>query len=1141
MWSLVLLNWSKNISEVYVEKSIFATELNLNLTIIMKRTVLFALFSAFCMVLPAQNLKQDFQNPPQEARPRVWWHWMNGNITQDGIRKDLNWMKNSGIAGFHNFDAGLSTPQIVEKRLEYMTPEWKEAFRLTTHLADSLGLEMTIASAPGWSATGGPWVTPEEAMKKLSFSKMQITGGSKKPVTYTIPAAMKATGFFQNSPASDTASSFSGVESKPNEYYKDIAVIAVKLPEADKTLQQMGAVVSVNSGTATIESLTDGDLSTGAFVGCDDNAGFGYIQYAFPQPQTIKSLSVVMGRTRGEWEGNDPAAVNSLWASNDGEHFYEVCKIPDGSVAQQTIDIPATTAKYFRLRVENPLPSGGYAALFGVQGEIPKGTDIQEFQLFGVNKINHSEEKTGWAATWDLEHFPTPSVPKEEAIAKSDVLDLTNLLDADGKFTYKFPAGEWRIYRLGYSLTGKQNHPASPEATGLEVDKMDPDAWHRYFKAYFDMYKEASGGMMGAKGIQYVLTDSYEAGSMTWTPRMLEQFEKRRGYSMLPWMPVLVGEIVGSAEESEAFLWDWRKTCSELIAEGFDKISEIAKNEYGMKGRYTEAHENGRLFLVDGMDVKRTAEIPMSAIWWPTPGAGSALPMALADIRESASVAHIFGQNLVAAESMTAMGMGNNTAWSFYPGKLKFLADQEFAAGLNRIVVHTSPHQPTDTHKPGLGLMIFGQWFDRHETWADYAKNWTDYLSRSSYMLQQGKYVADVLYYYGEDNNITGLFGHKLPAIPVGYSFDFCNPTALLDEVSAQDGKLVTRSGMQYSVLVLDKNTKRMSVPVLRKIAKLAKAGIPIYGAKPEFKASLNDDPVEWQNLADEIWSRANVTVPANFNSLQDILQGAGVQPDFQIADKGLEMPFVHRHLADKEIYWVKNPTLQALKVDATFRVAGKKPQIYHPEDGRVEDCSYVIKDGKTVVTLNLVSEDAVFVVFEGTAAENKVQLAEAEEHTMQVVDGPWEVAFEEGRGAPKTATFTELSDFSENENEGIKYFSGKATYTKTIVVDKKQLASAGQVLLDLGKVCVMAEVFVNGQNMGVAWKAPFKLDITSALKPGKNDLKIIVTNLWVNRLIGDAQPGVEKKITYTSLPFYQANAPLQPSGMMGPVKLIGK
>jgi ketosteroid isomerase-like protein len=252
-------------------------------------------------------------------------------------------------------------------------------------------------------------------------------------------------------------------------------------------------------------------------------------------------------------------------------------------------------------------------------------------------------------------------------------------------------------------------------------------------------------------------------------------------------------------------------------------------------------------------------------------------------------------------------------------------------------------------------------------------------------------------------------------------------------------------------------------------------------------------------------------------------------------------MPFVHRHLADKEIYWVKNPTLQALKIDATFRVAGKKPQIYHPEDGRVEDCSYVIKDGKTVVTLNLVSEDAVFVVFEGTATENKVQLAEAEEHTMQVVDGPWEVAFEEGRGAPKTATFTELSDFSENENEGIKYFSGKATYTKTIVVDKKQLASAGQVLLGLGKVCVMAEVFVNGQNMGVAWKAPFKLDITSALKPGKNDLKIIVTNLWVNRLIGDAQPGVEKKITYTSLPFYQANAPLQPSGMMGPVKLIKK
>lgn len=1108
----------------------------------MKKLSIIALFSALCVPTVAQNLQQNFANPPQDARPRVWWHWMNGNITEDGIRKDLLWMKRSGIAGFHNFDAGLMTPQIVEKRLEYMTPEWKHAFKMTTELADSLGLEMTIASAPGWSATGGPWVKPEDAMKKLAWSEMRVQGGSKKAELYIIPDANTATGFFQNANSSGESAGFGGNEAKPAEFYKDIAVLAVKVPAADLTMQQMGATVSCQAGEISLDALTDGNLATHVMVPVDEKNGFGFIQYEFPQATTIKAVSLVSSRVRGEWEGNDPEAVNSLWASNDGINYYQVCSIPDGAVAQQTLDIPTTTARYFRLRIKNPVAVAGYAQMFGYPLEQPVGTEISEFVLYGVNKINHFEEKTGWAATWDVEHFPTPTVGSAEAIAKEDVINLTDLVDDAGNFTYKFPAGEWRIYRMGYSLTGKQNHPASPEATGLEVDKMDPAAWHRYFKTYLDMYKEASGGMMGKKGIQYILTDSYEAGSMTWTPTMAQEFEKRRGYSLIPWMPVLVGQIIGSTQESEAFLWDWRKTCGELIAEGYDKISEIAIKEYGMKGRYTEAHENGRLYLVDGMDVKRTAEIPMSAIWWPTPGGGSSLPMALTDIRESASVAHIFGQNLVAAESMTTQAMGNNFAWSFHPGKLKYLVDKEFENGLNRVVVHTSPHQPDDVHKPGLGLMIFGQWFDRHETWADYAKVWTDYIARSSYMLQQGKWVADILYYYGEDNNITGLFGHTHPTIPYGYNFDYCNPTALLEEVSAQDGKLVTCSGMNYSVLVLDENAKRMSVPVLRKLAKLAEAGVVITGVKPEFTASLTDDAQEWQKLVSEIWSRPNVTVFSNINNLETVLKSNGVMPDFQQPNSAsLNVPYVHRRTASSEIYWVKNPTDQAISMNATFRVTGKKPHIYHPETGDVEDCSYEMANGVTTVTLNMVSEDAIFVVFDEATAETKAIVPQAEEHTLFTVEGPWQVVFEEGRGAPTEATFAELSDLKDNEVEGIKYFSGKATYTKTIKLNKKQLAQLGTVIMDLGKVGVMAEVLVNGQNLGVLWKAPYKVDITSALKAGENELKIVVTNLWVNRLIGDVQPGVENKITYTSLPFYQANAPLLPSGLMGPVRFIEK
>ena len=1107
----------------------------------MKKIVLAALSAGVILPSFAQDLKQGFMTPPQEAQPRVWWHWMNGNITEDGIQKDLLWMKKSGIAGFHNFDAGLMTPQIVEKRLEYMTPEWKHAFRRTTELADSLNLEMTIASAPGWSATGGPWVTPEDAMKKLAWSEKRIQGGSKKAQTYALPAATTGTGFFQSANGAGLTAMLSGTGNKPVEYYKDIAVLAVKMPVADKSMLQMGAKAFTANGEVSAEALSDGNLGTTVAIPSDDKNGYCWVLYEFPTPQTIKSLSVVTGRTRGEWEAQDPEEKASLWASNDGKNFYQVCMVPDGSVAQQTIDIPVTTARYFQLRMPNPVADNSYAAFTGMIMPDPDHIDLPEFVLHGVNRINHFEEKTGWAATWDLEHFPTPAVDAAEIIAKSDVIDLTALVDAEGNFTYQFPAGDWKIYRIGYSLTGKQNHPASPEATGLEVDKMDPDAWHRYFTTYLDMYKDASGGLMGSKGIQYLMLDSYEAGSMTWTPRMKEQFEKRRGYSLVPWMPVLLGQIVGSVQESEAFLWDWRKTCSELIAEGYDKVSEIAQKEYGMKGRYTESHENGRLYLVDGMDVKRKSEIPMSAIWWPTPNAGSTLPMALADIRESASVAHIFGQNIVAAESFTTQGMGNENAWSFHPGKLKWLVDQEFANGLNRVVVHTSPHQPDDVHKPGLGLMIFGQWFTRHETWADYAKVWTDYISRSSYMLQQGKFVADVLYYYGEDNNITGLFGWKAADIPAGYNYDFCNPTALLEEVSAKDENLVTRSGMKYRVLVLDKNCRRMSLPVLRKIAQLAEQGVTIYGQKPEMSASLTDDPQEWQRLADATWSRANVSAPATYNELKNVLLMKGVSPDFQTVTKGIDVKYVHRQTADKDIYWVKNPVDQPIALQATFRVNGKKPHIYHPETGTVEECTYEMKGGLTTVTLNMTPEDAQFVVFDEPTQQTAVTLPVAEERTWMDVEGPWLVAFEEGRGAPATATFETLSDLKDNADKGIKYFSGKATYTKTIELNKKQLESAGTLLLDLGKVAVMAEVFVNGQSQGVVWKSPFKLDVTQALKPGKNDIKVIVTNLWVNRLIGDLQPDVENKISYTTMPFYSASSQLQPSGLIGPVRLVEK
>ena len=1057
---------------------------------------------------------------------------MNGNITKDGIRKDLEWMKRSGIGGFQNFDASLMTPQIVEKRLTYMTPEWKDAFHFAAKLADSLQLEMAIAGSPGWSQSGGPWVPAKDGMKKLVWREVNVTG--EQPFNAALPKPFTVTGTFQNIPLGGSAFESTGHENIP-EYYEDIAVIAYRLPAADITLATLNPKISSSGGSFNLAQLTDGDLGVTNLLPSDSVKGYAWIQYEFQQPQTVKSLTIVGGGTREQWGALPSPETRSLEVSDDGVNFHKVNMVPLGGVAQQTIDIPATTARYFRVTFKNPALSqmAAMAAMFGMNVKPPAGTDIAEIVLHAATRINHAEEKAGFASTHDLEKYPTPF--SNDVIAETDVIDITSRMNAEGILNWTPPAGKWKIMRFGYSLTGKKNHPASPEATGLEVDKIDARALKDYFENYLQQYKDATKGLMGAKGLQYMVTDSYEAEQETWTPKMAEEFQKRRGYSLLPWMPVLTGQIIKSTEASEQFLWDWRKTISELIAENYyDQLTNILA-KYGMK-RYTESHENGRLYLVDGMDVKRKAAVPMSAIWTPG-GVGSSLSMAQADIRESASVAHIYGQNLVAAESLTALGFGAIGAWGYSPEILKPTADLELASGLNRFIIHTSVHQPVDDKIPGLGLGPFGQWFTRHETWAEQSKVWTGYLARSAYMLQQGKFVADIVYYYGEDNNITGLFGSKLPDIPEGYSYDFINPDALLNLLSVNAGKLVTPSGMSYRVLVLDSNAAKMSLPVLRKINALVKAGATVAGVKPTATPSLADDQNEFNKLVNEIWSPSNAKVSEG-KSLSDVLN---IAPDFVYTkpNSSTKLLYVHRKTDDRDIYWVNSRTSDVQDLEATFRVDGKVPELWFAETGKTEPLSYSIANGVTKVKLHMEPNDAFFVVFKDKAIKASVELPALKVNELATISGEWKIDFQKDRGAPASIKVNELTSFTNNADAGVKYFSGTATYTKTITAPADWFKKDTELWLNLGDVKNLAEVIVNGKSLGILWKKPFRVNITSALKPGANTVLVKVTNLWVNRLIGDAQPNVTNKITYTTMPFYQANSPLQPSGLLGPVQIM--
>lgn len=1127
-------------------------------------------------------LVKSFQTPPKDARPQVWWHWMDGNVSKEGIRKDIEWMKRNGIGGFHQFDAGgVNMPRAAKVKLPYLSDGWKDAFRFALNLADSLDMDVTIASAPGWSSTGGTWVKPEDAIKKLEWRSIDTRGGK---ISVQLPDLYNVVGPYQ-----DYHTDNDRIKIEP--YGKDLYVIAVRLPYSDKSMNALGAQVSKSESTISVE---------------------------FRKPQTIKSLTLKTMAMGDRPRTGKPECRNILECSDDGLKWRKVCDIEPTVLPYLTVNVPPTCAQFFRV----------------------KGEKLESLELFTVMKINHSQELGGFGIIHDFWKYHTPY--SKDAIRTSDIIDLTGKMTADGKLECSLPAGRWRIYRFGWSITGKINHPASPEATGLEVDKLDPDAWMRYFRTYLDLYKDAADGMLGEKGIRYLLVDSYEAGAYTWTPKLAKEFKARRGYDLLPWLPVLAGEIIGSSQMSERFLWDWRRTLGELFCENYDRINEIV-NEYDLAGRYTESHEASRAYTGDGMDPKIKATIPMAAFWMENTPTGSAVPSAICDIRESASVSHIYGQRLVAAESFSVNG-DEGRAYTYCPENMKYIADVGLSAGVNRFVIHESASQPNDQYLPGLQLFRYGQWLHRNETWGEYAWVLTDYLARSSSMLQQGNSVADILLYYGEDLNITGLYGGQafssLPQVPDGYNYDFANPTVLRSGIKVENRTLVAPSGARYRVLWLDRNCEVMSLDILKKIKEFADAGVIICGKEPKSCAGLKADDRAFASIVDDIWHSRRKNVFAK--GLEDCLRRSGIQPDFRATvtspvaepvvrhssptikatggsaghfdklsdqENAVEAPanapdsygdfkYVHRTLPDStQIYWVRNFSGKDSNVELSFRDGGKFAAILNPENGEVTDAEIKYSNGRSTVSLPLLSADARFVVlsnrpqikvtidtvfvnttdttmictsdstevhpvdslvsaghFDTSASSAQRKLSDqgislrdqqnsvaepVEATTIQTVTSTWQVHFDQKNGGTADEEFPELVSWTRKENPIVKYFSGTAIYKTTVTIDSTQLATSARIFIDLGVVKNIADLSINGTPAGVLWKAPFRTaDIKPLLKEGDNLLEIKVTNVWRNRMIGDVQPGEKHPVTAIRR-FYKSTDKLLPSGLLGPVRII--
>ncbi|MDE3063452.1 MAG: glycoside hydrolase [Acidobacteriota bacterium] len=1091
-------------------------------------------------------LRQGFENPPESAKPRVWWHWMNGNITKEGIQLDEEWMQRAGLGGFQNFDAALFTPQVVKQRLAYMTPEWKDAFKYATTLADQHGLEMAIAGSPGWSETGGPWVPAQEGMKKYVWSEVEVEGG--KPFTGAVPHPPSNTGAFQNLGIEDVGAMLGDSFPAP-QFYADSVVIAYKAAETDVPVEQLHPKITTSGGTIDPALLTDGDLVK--TVQLPKAKGIGekaWIQYEFDQPAAMRGLTIVAGK-KGPGDAFLPPGGDSgqaLEASDDGVNFRVVADVPKGGSTEHTISFAPVTAKYFRVTFKTQaVPPNPFADMGFPSGPPPVNHEIAELVLHPGARVSRFEEKAAFNPVPDLYSMATPSFADADAIRKSDVVDLTSKMRPDGTLDWTPPAGHWVVLRFGYSLLGISNHPATKEATGLEVDKLNAGYVKDYMTKYLDSYKETVGAdEMGKRGIRYVITDSWEAGAQNWTDDMVAEFTKLRGYDPRPWMPVLTGRIVESAQASDQFLWDLRKTIADLTADDHYGQVEASLKERGM-GHYGESHESGRAFIADGMEVKKLDDIPMSAMWTQKPGVNNPTYGYNADDRESASVAHIYGQNLAAAESMTSCD--STTAWAWSPATLKPTADQEFLNGINRFVIHESAHQPLVGKAPGVTLGPCGQWFNRNETWAEQANVWTRYLARNSFLLQQGKFVADVVYFYGEDSNVTAEFANGDPDVPKGYNFDYINADGLIHELGVTDGRITTKSGMSYRVLALDKYSAHMSLPVLKAMHALVEQGAVVAGAKPVGTPSLADDAAEFTKLNDALFGDGTGVRTVGKGKVfagQDAaaaLKALDVAPDFAAtgAPQGQTLAFAHRRLADGDLYFVDNRGDGASSVEASFRMTGKAPELWYSEDGHVVPASFKIADGRTTVPLKMEPWGTVFVVFRKATTETAHTAPQPVETTVATVEGPWTVNFQPDRGAPASITLDKLISWTESSDKGVKYFSGTGTYTQTMQAAPGWFKAGSKLILDLGDVKNLAVVTVNGKELGTVWHAPYRVDVTHALKPGANQIQVQVINAWVNRLIGDQQPDATTKYTFATWKAYKADSPLQASGLLGPVTVV--
>jgi hypothetical protein len=738
-------------------------------------------------------------------------------------------------------------------------------------------------------------------------------------------------------------------------------------------------------------------------------------------------------------------------------------------------------------------------------------------------------------------------------------INLTDQLDESGRLSWEIPQGDWTLFRFVHAGTGQELEIPSPNSNGLIVDHMSSDATDKHFEVMLDgLFRDGKK----PKPLKMLMLDSFEVRTAPdWTPKFVDEFHAAFDYDPRPWLPVIAGRTVRSAELSKRFEHDYHVLISRLMINNhFARAAEILE-KHDLQSLAEAGH--GGFPRVDTLEALGKSHIPMGEFWngmqfWVT--------------KEAASAAHIYGHIEVAAESLTGW-----RHWQDGPAEYKRLFDIAFCAGLNSGVFHTFAHNPPEAGKPGFGYHA-GEHFNVNSTWWEQSGPMLEYLSRCSHMLRQGQFVADLCFYYGdqapglvparridpkvplphdeEDCQHCGrLLPNRIESLGAGYDYDYVNRDIILNDMRVHDGRIVLSSGMEYRIIVLP-NFDDIALPVLRKLEQLVRDGATLVGRPPQRANSLEDYPRcddEVRHLVRQMWGDG--TEPRRYGKgqvfpempLREVLQDMGVQPDFTVRSPTEHLvDHIHRRTENEDIYFVANSADDAVDAACEFRVAeGLRPFLWDAEDGSITACrSYRYENGAAHLTLALDPIASVFVVFRSPGASDTELPVPAPQTAASFVAqpcielaGPWTLEFPEGRGAPGSLTLDELKCWTRLEPEGAQVFSGTARYTATIHVPDEYMDRPLE--LDLGEVAEVAEVSVNGAPTGVAWKPPYRVDVTGLLQPGMNQLEVKVTNLWHNRIVGDLRYPDAGEFAKTNMKHkFNAEMELLRSGLIGPVVL---